>query len=295
MATYEIHPVATPNGGLKTMMDPDEGFSSQWNVPSGTALVPVGGQVYEGSVYDPGWSNVQAIAREAAGRDPVTGLMLNGNGGSKAAKVASAVGVLGGMTTALSLANKGGAPPEPGQEISASSVLGFLGGWQGIATGVLGAVGGVGGLLGMFGLKTPMQTPEGEGFIAPWTAEVLLPNGQYGQLGKGYPEINIAKSWSNYPGGQAVGSVVFFRLISPKNKVVYHNLNTGAWGSYNIKKHIVISSNPRLSNIRKLDNVYKRVTKTVSKYAPKKRGGQIVDARKFLSPAERKLLKAGGI
>lgn len=212
-----------------------------------------------------------------------------GVGLSALSMLPGAMGFGGALTTAL--ATRGGVAVAPAimpgaawQTAIAPAAAGMLGG---------AALGGAGGgiwdfLQGLIG-QAPWETPTGEGFMAPWTTDVLLPNGQRGQLGKGYPSIGILKSWSNGPGGSK-GNVVFFKMMN--KTVIYNVLTSGAWGKYRPKKHIVISSDPRLSNIRKLDRAHKRVTKMVAKFAPKAKRAYGQVPSRLLSPAEKALIKA---
>lgn len=167
------------------------------------------------------------------------------------------------------------------------ALLGLLGG-----TALGGLFGGGEGEEGMpsgetplgEGFKMPWETPAGEGFIAPWTEQVMLPNGEIGQLGKAYPALNIAYSW-------ATGTAVFFRLTDGRIAVQKKN---GVWKIYRPKKHIVLSTNPRLSQLRKFDRAYTRLNKMVTKFKGKPKRVTIAPPLKYLSPAERSLVKAGG-
>jgi hypothetical protein len=150
----------------------------------------------------------------------------------------------------------------------------------------------------------PWMTEEGEGWIAPWTGERVTPSGEYGQIGTTYMSDLVArmrqaapyfggmitKMWTNAPklvNGQGQPTVMFAKLTN--GKVMSMSLISGEIKAWKPKKHIVISSNPRLKTLNKLDRVYKRVTKSVRKYAPKpKTSTQAPSA--YLSAAERKLL-----
>lgn len=182
--------------------------------------------------------------------------------------------------------------PEAGTPVALAGILAAL---KNIAPAVLAGIAGMAlGQLGQGddgepldtpfqeGLRFPWETPGGEGFIAPWTEQVQLPSGLIGQLGAGYPGQGIAKSWST-------GTAVFYMLTDGRITVQRKN---GTWKTYRPQKHIVISRNPRISAIRKLDRAHKRVGRMVARYAPKKRAAVVTSP--YLSAVERKALKGGG-
>ena len=196
---------------------------------------------------------------------------------------------------------------EPTQGPLSLAQFGSIGGLaSALAPALLGLLGGtaLGGLFGggddpsgetgqamgaplREGIRFPWQTPGGEGFIAPWTEQVQLPSGRYGQLGKGYPEafggIGVAYSWST-------GTAVFFRLMDGRIAVQKKN---GVWKLYRPKKHIVLSTNPRLSQLRKFDRAYSRLNKMVSKFKGKPKRVTIGPPTKYLSPVEKAQLRGG--
>lgn len=163
---------------------------------------------------------------------------------------------------------------------------------------------GLGGLLGQGGegeaampggvtpqgesLQWPWDTPPGEGFIAPWTEQVTLPGGLTGQLGAEYPNafggVGVAYSWST-------GTAVFFRLMDGRIAVQKKN---GVWKIYRPKKHIVLSTNPRLNQLRKFDRAYSRLNKIVKKFKGRPKTVTIGPPTKYLSPVEKAIAKAGG-
>ena len=138
------------------------------------------------------------------------------------------------------------------------------------------------------GLQWPWQTPEGEGFIAPWTEQVALPSGLTGQLGAGYPNafggVGVAYSWTT-------GTAVFFRLMDGRIAVQKKN---GVWKIYRPKKHIVLSTNPRLSQLKKFDRAYSRLNKMVKKFKGRPKTVTIGPPTKYLSPVEKAAARAGG-
>jgi len=168
------------------------------------------------------------------------------------------------------------------------------------AGGQAGFWGGLGGAIGtgalallMARLKIPSETPPGEGFIAPWTQQQQMPSGLWGQQDVQYPlggnggqqpqvpavipgalgGMSYAqlkggvpvKAWTNASkDGRIAPSVAFVKFSN--GMMASQSLVDGTISTWRPKKHIVISNNPRLSNIRKLSRVKKRVDKMVKKY-----------------------------
>ncbi len=169
--------------------------------------------------------------------------------------------------------------------LGGAALGGILGGGNGGGGDEEGEVGMPVG--GPTGVQFPWETPAGEGFIAPWTQQVGLPSGLTGQVGAAYPGafggIGVAYSWST-------GTAVFFRLMDGRIAVQRKN---GVWKIYRPKKHIVLSTNPRLSQLRKFDRAYSRLNKMVSKFKGKPKRVTIGPPTKYLSPVEKKQLMAG--
>ena len=151
----------------------------------------------------------------------------------------------------------------------------------------------------------PWQTPTGEGFIAPWTGEQRLPSGLFGQTGVDYPQeietrmystpkgpASPTRVWNNAfvdaNGQKHLPSVVFAKMSN--GYMMSQSVATGEYSFWRPKKHIVISTNPRISHIKKLERVHKKVSKMLAKYAPKKKGGGLAPMSRFLSPAEKKMI-----
>lgn len=81
----------------------------------------------------------------------------------------------------------------------------------------------------------------------------------------------VVKTWDTYPGSGVTGggSWPIFALLSDGRIVV--SKPNGSWKVYRPKKNLVISSNPRLRDIRKLDRMHKRVTKMMRRMVPARR------------------------
>lgn len=183
--------------------------------------------------------------------------------------------------------------------------------WTKIILGILGGMGVVGTGVAAARMKWPWQTPEGEGFIAPWQNQVDLGGGIYGvegvqypgypqtyqnggsalpSVGQAMPGLFVTKAWTNAAkNGSSPATVAFFKL---SNGTIITRALDGSMKKYRPKKHIVISSNPRLKSLNKLDKVYKRTQKTVRKFAPKKTVPLLTS--KYLSPVEKKAVRARG-
>ena len=78
----------------------------------------------------------------------------------------------------------------------------------------------------------------------------------------------VVKTWDTYPGPGVTGGDQWpiFALLSD-GRIVVAKPN-GSWKVYRPKKNLVISSNPRLRDVRKLDRMHKRVTKMMRRMVP---------------------------
>jgi len=171
---------------------------------------------------------------------------------------------------------KAGVPLAVGPAVSA-----LLGGGA-IAAGI----GGVAALAASR-IKFPWQTPEGEGFIAPWTEQRQLESGLWGQEGvaeAGGYEVAAnggqvpfgaqtlaslkygipVKTWTNASKNGMLPASVQFVMFSTGH-IASRSLIDGQIKYWKPKKHIVISSNPRMSMISKLDRTHTRVVKRLKK------------------------------
>ena len=130
--------------------------------------------------------------------------------------------------------------------------------------------------------KAPWETAPGEGFIAPWTQQQQLPSGLWGQEGVQYGNGKPAfpglasmsyaqikggvpvKAWTNASKDGRIPASVAFIMFS-NGMIASQSLVDGQVKTWRPKKHVVISSNPRMSQIRKLDNLHKRTIKRLVK------------------------------
>jgi len=161
---------------------------------------------------------------------------------------------------------------------------------------------GIAGILALLAsrIKFPWQTPTGEGFIAPWQEQELLPSGEWGVVGKTYNGNGAAtglpagmRSWTNASkDGSSPATVQFVQDVN--GRIYSLSLITGRIKSWRPKKHVVISSNPRVSSLKKLNTLNKKVSKMLKPFQPKGKGlSADALAKAYLSTAERKLLAGG--
>jgi len=106
------------------------------------------------------------------------------------------------------------------------------------------------------------------------------------------PRSMVAKQWKIKAFSKTVGEywVYFFKLID--GRIMCWNAAKREWKIWRPKKNLVLSANPRLKDLTKLDRIYTRMTKMVRKFAPKPKQVTRQVASKYLSAAERKLLNA---
>jgi len=139
-----------------------------------------------------------------------------------------------------------------------------------IVSGIIGALsglvaGGVGGAVlggGVFLDKSLITDGGAEtGVISGPGAGTAL-----GGPGVAEPSNSIVKKrWETRVYSNTYGyTKINFYLLTNGIVLVYNN-SSGAWTSYRPKKHIVISSNPRISQIAKLERVYTKVIKRLAK------------------------------
>ena len=122
------------------------------------------------------------------------------------------------------------------------------------------------------GLQFPWETAPGAGMIAPWTTQFVGPTGKIYQ--KGVPLAQpvqitpgewILKWWTNASAQYGLPATVAF--YKTNRRVFYRNLITGEWGTFRAKKNIVLSSDPRMSHVRKFHRANKKLTKMLKKVA----------------------------
>ncbi len=79
----------------------------------------------------------------------------------------------------------------------------------------------------------------------------------------------VVKTWDTAPGSGVTGGGAWpiFALLSDGRIVV--SKPNGRWKVYRPKKNLVISSNPRLRDVRKLDRMHKRVVKMMKSMVPR--------------------------
>lgn len=106
------------------------------------------------------------------------------------------------------------------------------------------------------------------------------------------PRAMVAKQWSIVANSKTAGTfrVYFFKLID--GRIMCYNPLKREWKIWRPKKNLVLSSNPRLKDLKKLDRIYTRMTKMVTKFAPKPKQATRQVASKYLSAAEKKLIEA---
>jgi len=147
---------------------------------------------------------------------------------------------------------------------------------------IIGGVGGwLGGLFNGDGGVTPSQPAAGVGLdlplVGPGVAEP--------------PNYMVKKRWEIkvYSNTYSWMKLNYYALTDGRI-AMYHNTHK-YWKVWRPKKNVVISSNPRLKDLKKLDRLYQRMQKTVKKFAPKVRVTSRQAPSQYLSAVERKALK----
>lgn len=128
--------------------------------------------------------------------------------------------------------------------------------------------------------KFPWETATGEGMIAPWSEMKQLPSGEWvkegWQGGTALPvgrlgtmdlqqlQNQVVNTWTNASkDGRSPATVMFVQYAN--GRVASQSLITGRIKTWRPKKHIVISTNPRVNQIAKLFRLSDRVAKKLSK------------------------------
>lgn len=106
------------------------------------------------------------------------------------------------------------------------------------------------------------------------------------------PRAMVAKQWNIVTHSATYGTfrVYFFKLID--GRIMCYNPSVKEWKIWRPKKNLVLSANPRLKDLKKLDRIYTKMTKMVRKFAPKPKPATRQVASRYLSAAERKLIEA---
>jgi len=141
----------------------------------------------------------------------------------------------------------------------------------------------------------------GEVLAAPGTGEEVgheviingVPTG-----GPGVPEPPkwmIAKAWNVKVDSQTYGTFRMYYFMLTDGRCMSYHSPTKTWKIWKPKKHIVISKDPRVSTLRKLGRLNKRVEKMLKPFQPKLKKGLPARAlaRTYLSRAERQQLGVG--
>ena len=181
-------------------------------------------------------------------------------------------------------------PVGTGQAVTPGAAVNIGGGedWWKSSLAQIGIPAALAALLGV-GLaraKMPWETGEGQGFISPFSAQVqdpatgmwyqegqlpgqalaisqgaaLAPGAAAGALGG----VMVRKTWTNASrDGRLPASVESIMLTD--GRVITRSLITGEIKTHRPKKHVVISSNPRMSSIGKLERTYNRVIRKLAK------------------------------
>jgi len=144
----------------------------------------------------------------------------------------------------------------------------------------LGITGGVAGLaatvLGALRTKFPWDTPEGEGFIAPWTAQTEVAPDVWGQTGKEYAGITsgslatggvagtVARSWTNAAkNGTTPATANYIQLMD--GKIYAQSLKTGVIKRVRQPRMVHLHSNMSLGTYirgeRMLDSMSRRIAR----------------------------------
>ncbi len=174
-------------------------------------------------------------------------------------------------------------------------------GWIPIAIGAVGAL--AGWLFGDVGedvvsaATAPLGGGTGTSVAVPAAVGAVAGVGGVPLVGPGVAEPShtiVKKRWETRVYSNTLGYVKLnFYQLTDGRVMMYHN-TLKYWKIWKPKKNIVLSSDPRMSNLRKLDRVYKRTQKMLKKFVPKTpRVTSRQAPSRYLSPAEKKMLSAG--
>ena len=140
----------------------------------------------------------------------------------------------------------------------------------------------------------------GAGSPTPGAGVVTMPGGRQIAIdgipvgGPGVPEppkYMIAKEWNVKVDSKQYGTFRMYYFMLHDGRCMSYHSPTKGWKIWKPKKHIVISSNPRVKMLSKLNRLNKRVEKMLKPYQPRPPRTKLVPSR-ALSSIERAALKA---
>ncbi|GAI15734.1 unnamed protein product, partial [marine sediment metagenome] len=173
--------------------------------------------------------------------------------------------------------------PRTGEEVAVAQAgigpLAFLGLLGGAAGGYLAGQTlpeAIGTGIGLSTAAPVVAAPEGLPLVGPGVAEP--------------PTMMVKKTWVQHVFGRVNGSAKemklhFYALVD--GRIAMYHAYKKYWTVWRPKKNIVLSSNPRLKDLRKLDRVYNRMQKMVRKFAPRPKTRGVQVSSRFLSAAEK--------
>lgn len=128
-------------------------------------------------------------------------------------------------------------------------------------------------------------------YIIPTANGQAGPPAGFGGPGVAEPPASMVKNrWETRVYDNKLGYIKLnFYALTNGQIAMYHNYKK-YWKLWRPKKNVVISSNPRLKDLKKLDRLYAKMQKMVRKFAPKPRTTSRQAPSAYLSQAERKLL-----
>lgn len=163
------------------------------------------------------------------------------------------------------------APPEPGAgDIVAEQPGVGLGGLAMLPL-ILGGLAGGAGVLAAGGGTQQIVGGIATGALAAPSTFGAVPIAGVGGIpisGPGVPEppaALVARQWRIMVRAEDIGNywVYFFKLID--KRIMSYNPRKQEWKIWRPKKHIVISSDPRMSMVRKLERTYNKVIRSLAR------------------------------
>lgn len=210
---------------------------------------------------------IKAIVTDPGGASAATGLPVGG--------IATKAGGIGARGVLNLLEGTGGQIARRVAKVAGAAALGaaaseavdYIQTWQGQKGGMEYESARTGMMqLAVEPIRQSQLRPTGGVSVA------MQPIPGLGQLSRGQEFPGgpfVVKSWDTYPGAGVTGGGAWpiFSLLSD-GRIVVQKPN-GSWKVYRPKKNLVISSNPRLRDIRKLDRMHKRVVKMMKSIVPR--------------------------